>query len=81
MGKYNYYAIKVGNNVKDLIVEKWEECKEYVIGYPSVYKGFKTRKEAKRYLQEMTEIKVKEKLLWGQVQRFNRLKKKLHVYC
>lgn len=79
MGKYEYYAIKVGNNVKDLIVETWEECKDLVIGYPSVYKGFKTRKEAIKYLHNMTEEMVEERLLWGQVQRFNRLKHKLQI--
>lgn len=79
MGKYNYYAIKVGNNVKDIITETWEECSNFVIGYPSVYKGFKTMKEAKKYLRTMTDKMVEERLLWGQVQRFNRLKNKLQV--
>lgn len=77
MGKYNCYAIKVGNNAKDLIVETWEECERYVIGYPSVYKGFKNKKEAKKYLKEMTETEIKEKLLWGEIHRFRRLKEKL----
>lgn len=79
MGKYNYYAIKVGNNAKDIITETWEECSNFVIGYPSVYKGFKTMKEAKEYLRTMTDEMIEERLLWGQVQRFNRLKNKLQV--
>lgn len=37
--KKNYYAIKIGNNVKDLIVDSLENWKNYVIGYPSLYKG------------------------------------------
>ena len=48
--KNNYYAIKIGNNVKDLIVDSWDKCKKHVIDYPSVYKGFKTYKKEKKYL-------------------------------
>lgn len=77
MKKYNFYAIKVGNNVRDIIVETWEECSKFVIGYPSVYKGFKTKKEAQKYLDEMSDVEKEERILWGQVQRFNRLKKEL----
>ena len=49
-----YYAIKIGNQVSDLIVETWEECQKLVIGYPSIYKSFKTQKEAQNYLDSIS---------------------------
>lgn len=52
--KKNFYAIRKGKNVENLIVDNWEECKRYVIGYPSIFKGFKTEKEAKKYLKSIT---------------------------
>lgn len=45
-----YYAIKVGNGVKNKIVTTWKECAELVLGFNSVYKSFKTREEAEQYL-------------------------------
>ncbi|WP_425306079.1 viroplasmin family protein [Clostridium neonatale] len=41
-----YYAIKKGNGVTNKIVETWEECKVLVLGYPAIYKSFKTKDEA-----------------------------------
>lgn len=54
--KQKYYAIKVGNNVTDLIVESWEECEKYVLNVPSRYKSFSTREEAEQYLKEAPDI-------------------------
>ena len=70
-----YYAIKVGNNVKDLIVESWEECQKYVIGYPAIYKSFISKKNAQRYLENITEEDVKYKLEIAEGQRYKRLKR------
>lgn len=72
-----YYAIKIGNNVKDIIVTTWEHCKEYVIGYPSIYKSFKSKKEAEKYLKNITNIDIENQLLNNNLQRFIRLKKKI----
>lgn len=57
-----YYAIRVGAGVKNKIVESWEECKWFVNGYPAVYKKFKTREQAEKYL-ELTDREV------GQIQQ------------
>ena len=46
--KQKYYAIKVGKGVKDKIVRSWGECKELVLGYPSIYKSFSTEVQAIR---------------------------------
>ncbi|CAG9702350.1 RNase H1/viroplasmin domain-containing protein [Clostridium neonatale] len=43
MSKIKYYAIKKGNGVTNKIVETWEECKVLVLGYPAIYKSFKTK--------------------------------------
>ena len=48
--KVKYYAIKEGKGVKDKIVMSWNECKEIVLGYPSIYKSFNTEEEAIKYL-------------------------------
>ena len=48
--KQKYYAIKEGNGVKNKIVRTWSECKELVLGYPSIYKSFVTEEEAIKYL-------------------------------
>ena len=40
--KQKYYAIKEGKGVKNKIVRTWSECKELVLGYPSIYKSFYT---------------------------------------
>lgn len=45
-----YYAIKVGKGVKNKIVTTWKECSELVLGFNSIYKSFKTREEAEKYL-------------------------------
>lgn len=55
-----YYAIKIGNNVENIVVENWEECKSYVLNYNSVYKGFKTLKEANKWLSSLTDEDVNE---------------------
>lgn len=57
-----FYAIKIGNNVKDLIVTTWEECQKYVIGYPAIYKGFDDKWSAEEYLNSMDEASVKRNL-------------------
>ena len=48
--KQKYYAIKEGKGVKNKIVRTWTECKELVLGYPSIYKSFSTEEEARKYL-------------------------------
>lgn len=55
-----YYAIKEGKGVKDKIVNTWTECKELVLGYPAVYKSFKTKDEAMEYLGNVDVKKVKK---------------------
>ena len=57
--KKKYYAIKKGNNVSNLIVETWEECKKYVEGVPAQHKSFKTKEEAEMYLKGIEQVKVK----------------------
>eukprot|EP00833_Pecoramyces_ruminatium_P008807 jgi/Orpsp1_1/1182839/evm.model.c7180000082854.2 len=47
--KKNYYAIKKG--YKTGIFEKWDECKEFVLGYKgAIYKGFSTLSEAQNFM-------------------------------
>lgn len=48
--KQKYYAIKEGKGVKNKIVRTWSECKELVLGYPSIYKSFYTEEEAIKFL-------------------------------
>lgn len=72
-----FYAIKVGKNVENFVVNSWKECEEYVIGYPSVYKKFKTEKEAKKWMDNLTDIEVKNILATNEIHRFYRLKEKL----
>ena len=43
--KQKYYAIKEGKGVKNKIVRTWSECKELVLGYPSIYKSFYTEED------------------------------------
>lgn len=54
-----YYAIKRGKGVENKIVRSWEECKSLVEHYPSIYKSFKTEKEALQYLESITDINKK----------------------
>ena len=49
--KQKYYAIKEGKGVKNKIVRTWSECKELVLGYPSIYKSFSTEEEARKMLE------------------------------
>lgn len=77
--KKKYYAIKLGKGVIDKIVDNWEECEKLVVGYPSVYKSFKSKKEAKSYLMNMTEEQVKLKLKWNELHRLDRLKEKIEM--
>ena len=46
--KQKYYAIKEGKGVKNKIVRTWTECKELVLGYPSIYKSFYTEEDLKQ---------------------------------
>ncbi|URZ17173.1 viroplasmin family protein [Clostridium felsineum] len=49
MAKKNFYAVRVGR--KTGIFKTWDECVQYVSGYPNAkYKGFVTREEAEIYL-------------------------------
>ena len=63
-----YYAIRVGAGVKNKIVESWEECKRLVYNYPAVYKKFKTREQAERYL----ELTDREVIQLQQIKKTNR---------
>lgn len=50
-----YYAIKVGR--KTGIFNSWNECKEYVEGYPNaIYKSFNTFKEAEDFINARDSI-------------------------
>lgn len=79
MGKF--YAIKVGKGVKDKIVESWEECQKYVIGFPSIYHSFKQRHLAERYLEKMQDWEVTRKLEISSIYRIKRLKQRLQEKC
>ena len=59
MSKNKYYAIKKGKGVTDKIVSSWDECKELVLGYPSIYKSFKTEEEALEYLGSIKDVNKK----------------------
>ena len=74
-----YYAIKVGNNVRDEIVTSWDECKKYVIGYKSIYKKFDDKKSAQRWLNSWTEEKIENEFIWNEIHRFHRLKEKIEI--
>lgn len=54
-----YYAIRVGAGVTNKIVTTWEECQLYVLGYPAVYKSFKSLEKAEEYLRLSTADLVK----------------------
>jgi viroplasmin and RNaseH domain-containing protein len=60
--KNKYYAIKEGKGVKDKIVNTWTECQKLVLGYPAVYKSFRTKDEAMEYLGT---VNVKEQIVKG----------------
>ncbi len=63
--KKKYYAVKNGKKVG--IFESWDACKELVHGFKDAkYKSFKTRKEAKEYLEEK-EIKPPKSEVWAYV--------------
>lgn len=68
-----YYAIKEGKGVKDKIVNTWTECQKLVLGYPAVYKSFKTKSEAMQYLVNVDIKKVKEQTKKGM--EFNKKQK------
>lgn len=61
--KTKFYAIKEGNGVSNLIVNTWDECSKLVLGYNSVYKSFKTREEAEKYLNIVNTEEIKEKTI------------------
>ena len=51
----NYYAVKAGR--KTGIYESWEDCKKQVHGFPgAIFKKWKTKEEAERYLEKKTEV-------------------------
>lgn len=73
--KQKYYAIKTGKGVKDKIVRTWSECKELVLGYPSIYKSFKTEEEALEYLKAIKDVdKTLEEN--NKAMEYNKIKKK-----
>ena len=74
--KKTFYAIKIGREVCDKIVNSWEECEKLVIGYPSVYKSFEHEKEAYKYLENMTPEEVELKLIWNKIHMRSRIKEK-----
>ena len=73
--KQKYYAIKEGKGVKNKIVRTWSECKELVLGYPSIYKSFKTEEEALEYLKAIKDVdkKLEEN---NKAMEYNKIKKK-----
>ena len=75
--KKKFYAIKLGSGVKDVVVNNWKECEKLVIGYPAIYKSFRTEKEANRYLNTMTQEQVEKQLLWNDIHKKFRIKEKL----
>lgn len=75
--KKQFYAIKVGNNVENLIVNTWNDCQKYVIGYPAVYKKFKTESLAQEWLDSLADSDVKNILIRNDIHRFHRLKRRL----
>ena len=73
--KQKYYAIKEGKGVKNKIVRTWSECKELLLGYPSIYKTFYTEEEALEYLKAIkdTDKKLEEN---NKAMEYNKAKKK-----
>lgn len=52
-----FYAVKNGR--KTGIFQTWEECKEYVEGFPAAkYKSFKTEADAKDYLNDVDKYEI-----------------------
>ncbi|MGL4451172.1 MAG: viroplasmin family protein [Sarcina sp.] len=60
MAKKYYAYLIVNGNVKG-ISESWEECKNIVSGTQARYKGFTSRSEADKWLEEGASYEVKEK--------------------
>ncbi|AAK80502.1 ribonuclease HI [Clostridium acetobutylicum] len=57
MAKKNFYAVKEGR--KTGIFKTWDECVQYVSGYPNAkYKGFVTREEAEVYLEGCVNLDI-----------------------
>ena len=79
MKNKEFYAIKIGNGIRDEIVLSWEECKEYVIGYKSIYKKFDDKKDAQKWLNSWTEEDIENELRWNEIHRFHRLKEKIQI--
>ena len=50
MAKKNFYAIKKGKGVKNIIVNSWDECSKFVIGYNAEYKGFSELEDAENFI-------------------------------
>ncbi len=60
MAKKKYYGVKVGRVIG--IYETWDECKKQVDGYAgAAYKGFPTKEEAEKYVQDTPPSKIVEK--------------------
>ena len=79
MKNKEFYAIKIGNGIRDEIVLSWKECKEYVIGYKSIYKKFDDKKDAQKWLNSWTEEDIENELRWNEIHRFHRLKEKIQI--
>ena len=79
MKNKEFYAIKIGNGIRDEIVLSWEGCKEYVIGYKSIYKKFDNKKDAQKWLNSWTEEDIENEMRWNEIHRFYRLKEKIEI--
>ena len=52
--KKNYYAIRLINEKKNIVVKKWSECQQITKGHNNMFKGFMTEEEACEWLKEIT---------------------------
>lgn len=52
--------IQVIGNRENLILDSWEKCQPLVIGYQAIYKSFKSKTEAEKYLESIKEEEIKE---------------------
>lgn len=77
--KRKYYAIKEGKGVENLIVRTWQECKELVHGYDSIYKSFNKLEDAKKYLEEVEVDEVRKKKKYAVNQKLISRKSTKHI--
>ena len=55
VGKYPYYAVKQGRTPG--VYASWAECEHQTSGFKNEYKGFKTREEADRRIQQRYKLR------------------------